>query len=298
MPPCEQDAVVVQLVAHILGKTFQQFRHRHVRALFPAHVQHNAAVVHHQGAVAQGQGVVHIVGDHQAGDVVLRHDLLCQVQHLFGGGGVQSRGVFIQQQQFGGNEGCHQQRQRLALAAREQAHRLLHAIFQSQSQGGQLFGKQGPVRLGDAGEGRGMPGGPQERQGEVFLNGHVGRRPPERVLEHPPNDLGAAVVRHHRDVLAIQGDGTGIGDELPGDGIEQRGFARTVGAHDGGEIPFLQMEVHVLQRHLLVDGTGVEGLAHTLQIKHDGHLLSPPGHGGGGKPPGPAGQARQWPAPQ
>ena len=80
-----------------------------------------------------------------------------------------------------------------------------------------------------AGEGRGLVGGPQKGQRQVFLDGHVGGRPLERILEHPADDLGAAVIRHHGDVLPGQRDGAGVGDELTGDGIEQGGFARAVG---------------------------------------------------------------------
>lgn len=141
-------------------------------------------------------------------------------------------------------------------------------------------------------------GSTQESQGQIFLDGHVGGRSLEGILEHPADDLGAAIVRHHGDVLPRQSDGAGVGDEFPGDGIEQGGFTRPVGAHNGGEIALLQVEVHILQRHLLVDGAGVEGFAHMFQIKHGEHLLSRRGRDGGGRLPAPAGRARQWPAPR
>ena len=106
--PAQQDAVIIQPAAHIFGELIQQAVHRGVGAFFPADIQHNVAGIHHQRAVAQFQGGVHVVGNHQAGDVVFGHSFLGQLQHLICGGGVQGRSVLVQQQQFGGNQGGHQ----------------------------------------------------------------------------------------------------------------------------------------------------------------------------------------------
>ena len=48
------------------------------------------------------------MGDHQTGDVVLRHNLFGQFQHLFRSGRVQGGSVLIQQQQFGRHQSGHQ----------------------------------------------------------------------------------------------------------------------------------------------------------------------------------------------
>ena len=267
-------------------------------ALLVGYVQHDAAMVHHQRAVAQGKGIVHVVGDHQAGDVVLRHDLFGQIQHLFRRGGVQSGGVFVQQQQLGGDQRRHQQGQCLALAAGEQADGLLHAVLQPKAQGGELLGKEVAILFGDAGEGRRVPGRPQIGQCEVFLNGHMGGRAAQRVLEHTADVLGAAVVRHKRDVLVIQRDGTSIRDELACNGVEHRGLACAVGADDGGKVAVFQIQVDLLQSQLFVDGAGVKGFADVFQFKHGGHLLSRLGSGGGGTPRGTGWWGRRWPAPR
>ena len=63
-----------------------------------SYVKHDAPSVHHQGAVAQFQRLMHIVGHHQAGDLFLGYDALGQRQYLFGGGRVQRGGVLVQQQ--------------------------------------------------------------------------------------------------------------------------------------------------------------------------------------------------------
>ena len=108
-------------MADVLGKAVQQTVHGGVGALLAADVQHNMTVVHHQRAVAQGQRVVHVVGDHQAGQVVFGHDLFRQFQHLVRRGGIQGGGVLVQQQQFRRDQRGHQQGQCLALAAELQA---------------------------------------------------------------------------------------------------------------------------------------------------------------------------------
>ena len=52
--------------------------------------------------VYKRQGLMHVVGDHQAGDLFLGHDALGQLQHLLRRGRVQGCGVLVQQQELGG----------------------------------------------------------------------------------------------------------------------------------------------------------------------------------------------------
>ena len=285
-------------MADILGKAVEQAVHRCVGALLAADVQHDTAVVHHQRAVAKGECIVHVVGDHQTGQVVFGHDLLCQLQHLIRCGGVEGGGMLVQQQQLGGDEGRHQQGQRLTLPAREQPHRLLHPILQPKAKLGEPFGKERAVLAGDAREGRGMPGRPQKGQRKVFLDRHMGSCAAQRVLKHPPDSLGALEIRQEGDILTVQRDRAGIGDELTGDGVEKRGFARAVGANDRGEIPLRQMKIHPLQRHLLIDGAGIEGLTDIFQLKHGGRPPFRHGRGGGGRLPWRAAPVPRWPAPR
>ena len=46
-------------------------------------------------------GIFHIVGDHQGGQIVLLIDLVGDLQHLGGGFRIQRRGVLVQKQQLG-----------------------------------------------------------------------------------------------------------------------------------------------------------------------------------------------------
>ena len=73
------------------------------------------------------------------------------VQHLGGSLGVQGGGVLVQQQQLGLLQGGHQQGQRLALAAGEQAHLGGQPVLQAQIQDLQQLPVLLPLGLGDAG---------------------------------------------------------------------------------------------------------------------------------------------------
>ena len=59
-----------------------------------------------------------------------------------------------------------------------------------------------------------------------------------------PDDLAALVLRRKGDVLPAQQNAALIGNKAAGDGIEQGGFARAVGAHDGGKISGFHLQAH------------------------------------------------------
>ena len=251
---------------------------------------------------------MHIVGHHQAGDLFLGYDALGQRQHLFGGGRVQRGGVLVQQQQLGGDKGSHEQGKRLPLSAGEQPHRLLHAVLQTHVQQSQLFAEKRLILAGNAGEdGVGRSACPQVSQRQIFLDGHVGRGALERVLEQMPDDLAALVLRRKGDVLPAQQNAALVGDKAAGNGIEQGGFARAVGAHNSGKISGFHLQAHAGKRHLFVDGAGVKGLVQVVQLQHF-HVTVPPCWsrcGGHGRRAGafqrrsaPGWRAWRWPQPR
>ena len=94
----QEDAVIVESLAGVLAELLEQVVHGHLAAGLTLDIEDDAARVHHEGAVAQLQCLMHIVGDHQAGDLLFGHDALGEVQHLFGGGRVESGGVLVQKQ--------------------------------------------------------------------------------------------------------------------------------------------------------------------------------------------------------
>ena len=62
---------------------------------FALHINDDLALVEHDQAVAVGDGIPHIVGDHQSGEMVLRYDFVGQFQNLCCGLGIQSGSVQI-----------------------------------------------------------------------------------------------------------------------------------------------------------------------------------------------------------
>ena len=207
---------------------------------------------------------------------MLRYHLPGDPQHLFGGAGVQGGGVLVQQQQLWGDQRSHEQGEGLPLPAGQQPHRLPHPVLQAHLQSGQLVPEQGPVRLaGAAEEGVLVLGSAEIGQGQILLDGHVGGGPPHGVLEQAAQHPAAPVLRLEGDVLPRQGDGALIHIEAPGDGVEQGALARAVGAHDGDEVPGLQVEGQAAEGLLLIDRAGVEGLGDMFQLQHVTFLPSP-----------------------
>ena len=236
------------------------------------------ALIHHDQAVAIGNGVAHIVGDHHGGQAVLLHNALRGLQDLGGGLGVQGGGVLIQQQQLRLLQGGHQQRQSLALAAGQQAHLGGHPVFQSQVQDFQLLDIALPVRLGNA-RVQGAALAPTVCQSQIFLDLHGGSRAHHRVLEHPAQVGRPLEFRQTGDVPAVENDGARIHLDGARHGVQHGGFARAVAADDGDEIPVVQGQVQAVQSRFGIHRAGIKGLADVFDLKHSGHLPSLSSHG-------------------
>ena len=177
--------------------------------------------------------------------------------------------MLVQQEDFGRHHGGHEQGQRLTLSAGQQTHRLAHPVLQPHVQLSQLVPEKGPVGPARAAEkGVLVLGGAQVGQSQILLDGHVGGGALHGVLEQPPQLPAALVLRLEGDILPVQHHGAPVGEEHPGDGVEQGGLARPVGAHHGDEVPGGQVEIYPVQRLLLVDGAGVEGLGDIVQLQH------------------------------
>ena len=58
----------------------------HPRAFTARDVEHDVPVRHHQCAVAELKCLMHVVRDHQAGDVTFRHDAVCSSRSKSCGG--------------------------------------------------------------------------------------------------------------------------------------------------------------------------------------------------------------------
>ena len=86
---------VVGLAARLL-KPQQQVGHLKFGLFFPADIINHAAFMHHNQAVAVLDGIPHIMGNHQGGQVVFMDDLVGQLQDLGRSLGVQRRRVLVQ----------------------------------------------------------------------------------------------------------------------------------------------------------------------------------------------------------
>ena len=85
----------------------------------------------HQHAVSVLDRVLQIVGDHDAGEVVVDYLLIRQFQNQFGRFRIQGCRMFIQQQDIRSFHRCHQQSDGLPLTARQQPDIRAHPIFQA-----------------------------------------------------------------------------------------------------------------------------------------------------------------------
>ena len=223
-------------------------------------------------------GVAHIVGDHQRGQVVLPDQAVGDVHDPLGRLGIQRRGMLVQQQQLGLLQGGHQQRQRLTLSAREGAHLGGQAILQTQTQLPQTAAIILALAAADAGAQGVMPAAAL-RQSQVLLDLHAGGGTHHGVLVYAAQVAGALVLRQRGNVDAVQLDAALVG--LPGaaDGVLHGALSGAVAADDGDEIPVPQRQAQVVQRHALVHGAAVEGLGDVIHFQHGRCLLSYCGNG-------------------
>ena len=192
--------------------------------------------MHHDEPVAMGNGVLHVVGDHHGGQILIPDDAVGGVQHLLCGLGVQCRRVLVQQQQLGLAQGGHEQGQCLTLAAGEQTDLGGQTVFQTQIQFLQQFPVVFPLCLGDAPL-QATTGAAASGQSQVFVDAQDGSGAGHGVLEHTAQVCGALVLGHAGDVLTVDEDGAFVHRPHAGHGVQGGGFTGAVAADDGAEIP-------------------------------------------------------------
>ena len=152
-----------------------------------------------------GDGVLHIMSHHHGGKSVLCNDLVRDLQHLCGGLRVQRRRMLVQQKEFWLSRRCHEKRDRLPLPSGEKSHLGGKSVLQAKIQLFELALVIFPLLLRDspaktsAGS---APGGDRH----IFLNGHGGRRPGHRVLEHTAQIRRPFMLREPRDVCPVHYD--------------------------------------------------------------------------------------------
>ena len=204
-----------------------------------------------------GDSILHVVCYHQGCQVIFRNDLIGNFQNLRRCFGVKGCSMFIQQQQFGLFQGCHQECQCLSLTAGKQTNLRTQTGFQTQIQHFQQFHVFFSFFSGNAPFKRTFfPAAFGDRK--VFFDLHIRCRTKHRVLEHTTQICRSFMFRQICDIHAINDDLTFIDGPCTGDGIQHSRFTSTVTADDGYEIPFFQHQINSVQCSFFIYGAGIE----------------------------------------
>ena len=79
------------IAGEYLAGAFFEFVHQifnsKIFLIFTANIQNDTSFMHHNESIAVGNGVAHIVGDHQGCQMILVDDAVCGVQNLGSGFG-------------------------------------------------------------------------------------------------------------------------------------------------------------------------------------------------------------------
>ena len=220
-------------------------------------------------------GVLHIVRDHERGQMVFGDDGVGELEHLGGCRRIEGGGVLVEQEQPGILQRRHEKRQRLPLAAGQQSDLDAHAVLKPEAQRLQplvehlaLCGRDLPAQA--------APSAAPCREGEILFDHHVRGRAGHGVLEHAPQQARALVVGQAGHVLAADDDAAAVDGPGARHRVEKRGLAGAVAADHGDEVAAVQVQLHAVQRAFFVDGAGVEGFADVCDVKHCVRLRSLP----------------------
>src|SRR5660398_202623 len=221
---------------------------RHCESVFflALHIQDNLSLVHHEQAVAPTQGKLHVVSDHQGGQVLILHDSTGQIHDGFCDLGVQRSGVLIQKQELGFCHGGHQERECLALSSRELGYLCVESLLQSHLQRCQLLRDEIAASLGYASS---QPSrfAAEQGHGHILFDGHGWCSAGSGVLEHPAYRAGSHVFWISGDIFASSPYVPIVRKERPGYCVEEGGLPRSVRAYYGDEIFRTEYQVDAIK---------------------------------------------------
>ena len=247
---------------------FQNILNLEVLPRFAGNVHLRASLMHHQQAVAVFDGIAQVMRDHDRCQLLFADDPARQFHDDFGRLGIKRRRVFIQNQELDGGHGAHQQRHGLTLAAGEIADRNAHLILQTEAELGEhgaVFLRLFAVDAGHEVERLALV----VRHGHILQNGHRGARAARGILIDAADAAMALMLRHVGDILVADEDFALVDRDGAADDVEQRRFARTVGADDADELPFRNGEGEIVEQAGLVDRAALVYLDDIAQLKHD-----------------------------
>ena len=147
-------------------------------------------------------GILHIMGNHQGGQVIPVNDLFRDIQNLCRCFRIKRRRMLVKEQKSGLFQGCHKQGQRLALASGKEADFAGHAEFQSELQNFQLFLILFSFLLRNS-QPEGAVASPPCRQCQIFFYLHIGGSSRHRVLKHAPQIFGPFIFRQLGHIDAV-----------------------------------------------------------------------------------------------
>src|SRR5690606_30682807 len=254
-----QHRPVVEACALDLAELRHEALDRELALGAPVGLEDAPSLVHHDPAAAELEPPRHVARGH-SGRAATLVDAAGQARG-------QRRRVLVEQEDPRMREPRHEQRQRLALAARQQTHLRAEAVLEAQLERLQLLDEARAALLRDP-EAQAAPLAAQQRERKVLLDREVGRRAGHRILEHAPHELRAAVLAQPVDGRAVDVDRALIDGDPPRDRVEQRRLAGAVRSDDRDEVALLEAQVDVDDRAALVFGSGDERLAEV-----DGHYL-------------------------
>ncbi len=120
-------------------------------AFFAGGVHDDAAAVHHDGAVAQIQGGLHVVGDHQAGQAVFPSTIFFVRSRTFSAvAGSRAAVCFVEKQGASGRS-ASPSASAPGAGRRRKSDVLAHPVLQAHAQQGDLVAEAGPDRRGRRG---------------------------------------------------------------------------------------------------------------------------------------------------
>ena len=109
---------------------------------------------------------------------------------------------------------------------------------------------------------------PFHGQRKIFAYCHIGGRSTQGVLKNPPDVTGSFMLRPTRYVYSVQYNSSFIHRKRSRDGVQQGGFARSVGPQHTDKTSFLQGKGHPLQGIHLIDCPLIECLLYIIDLKH------------------------------
>ena len=213
-------------------------------------------------------GIVHVMRNHQRCQSVLSDDPVGCFQNLRRRLRIKRRRMLVQKQNLRLLHGRHQKSQCLSLSSGKKSDLGAHAILQSQIQLLQKLPVLALFLFPDPPAKRSSLSAPCS-QCHIFINLHISGSSCHRILEHSSEVSRSPEFWQCRYVLTANQNLSGVHRPDTGDRIHNGRLAGSVSSDDRTEISVVQLQAHVNQCLLLIDGTGIECFRNTSQLQHD-----------------------------